>query len=158
MYKKKAYSESIIPIIKEVDVLYHETTFIEKNEALANRIWLPSNNPWRSAGRCHLGTSLVEYLLEAEMIGSDRMFATLLEEMSNQRRHNRQRPLVNVLFPFSTTSLRLSASTTKGVLSTTYDALPLFLLGVTSFLFVTDLFFLRSFHFSNQIVDTVRDV
>ncbi|MFT7051212.1 MAG: ribonuclease Z [Psychroserpens sp.] len=30
-----AYSESIIPIIKEVDVLYHESTFIEKNEALA---------------------------------------------------------------------------------------------------------------------------
>jgi ribonuclease Z len=29
------YSESIIPIIKEVDVLYHESTFIEKNEALA---------------------------------------------------------------------------------------------------------------------------
>ncbi|WP_028873455.1 ribonuclease Z [Psychroserpens burtonensis] len=30
-----AYSASIIPIIKEVDVLYHESTFIEKNEALA---------------------------------------------------------------------------------------------------------------------------
>nr|WP_321246405.1 ribonuclease Z [uncultured Psychroserpens sp.] len=31
-----AYSESIIPIIKDVDVLYHESTFIEKNENLAN--------------------------------------------------------------------------------------------------------------------------
>ena len=30
-----AYSESIIPIIKEVNVLYHESTFIEKNEGLA---------------------------------------------------------------------------------------------------------------------------
>ncbi|MFT4611247.1 MAG: ribonuclease Z [Glaciecola sp.] len=30
-----AYSESIIPIIKEVDVLYHESTFLEKNEDLA---------------------------------------------------------------------------------------------------------------------------
>ncbi|WP_040278627.1 ribonuclease Z [Psychroserpens damuponensis] len=29
------YDESIIPIIKEVDVLYHESTFIEKNAALA---------------------------------------------------------------------------------------------------------------------------
>lgn len=30
-----AYSEAIIPIIKEVDVLYHESTFLEKNEKLA---------------------------------------------------------------------------------------------------------------------------
>ncbi|QRM90475.1 ribonuclease Z [Lacinutrix sp. WUR7] len=30
-----AYSEAIIPIIKEVDVLYHESTFLEKNENLA---------------------------------------------------------------------------------------------------------------------------
>lgn len=30
-----AYSESIIPIIKDVDILYHESTFVEKNEALA---------------------------------------------------------------------------------------------------------------------------
>ncbi|OUR98989.1 ribonuclease Z [Flavobacteriales bacterium 33_180_T64] len=30
-----AYNESILPIIKDVDVLYHESTFIEKNEALA---------------------------------------------------------------------------------------------------------------------------
>ncbi|MDO6597552.1 ribonuclease Z [Oceanihabitans sp. 2_MG-2023] len=30
-----AYSEAIIPIIKEVDVLYHESTFLEKNESLA---------------------------------------------------------------------------------------------------------------------------
>jgi ribonuclease Z len=30
-----AYDESIIPIINEVDVLYHESTFLEKNEALA---------------------------------------------------------------------------------------------------------------------------
>ena len=30
-----AYSESIVPIIKDVDVLYHESTFIEKNENLA---------------------------------------------------------------------------------------------------------------------------
>lgn len=29
------YDESIIPIIKGVDVLYHESTFIEKNESLA---------------------------------------------------------------------------------------------------------------------------
>ena len=30
-----AYSEAILPIIKEVDVLYHESTFLEKNEKLA---------------------------------------------------------------------------------------------------------------------------
>ncbi|MBQ0788437.1 MAG: ribonuclease Z [Oceanihabitans sp.] len=30
-----AYSEAIIPIIKDVDVLYHESTFLEKNESLA---------------------------------------------------------------------------------------------------------------------------
>jgi ribonuclease Z len=30
-----AYSESIVPIINEVDVLYHESTFTEKHEALA---------------------------------------------------------------------------------------------------------------------------
>lgn len=30
-----AYSEAIIPIIKDVDVLYHESTFLEKNEKLA---------------------------------------------------------------------------------------------------------------------------
>nr|WP_321234306.1 ribonuclease Z [uncultured Psychroserpens sp.] len=30
-----AYNEAIVPIIKDVDVLYHESTFIEKNEALA---------------------------------------------------------------------------------------------------------------------------
>ena len=30
-----AYNESILPIIKDVSVLYHESTFIEKNEALA---------------------------------------------------------------------------------------------------------------------------
>jgi len=30
-----AYSEAILPIIKDVDVLYHESTFLEKNEALA---------------------------------------------------------------------------------------------------------------------------
>ena len=30
-----AYNEAILPIIKGVDVLYHESTFIEKNEALA---------------------------------------------------------------------------------------------------------------------------
>lgn len=29
-----AYNESIIPIIKDVDVLYHESTFLEKNESL----------------------------------------------------------------------------------------------------------------------------
>ena len=29
-----AYNESIIPIIKEVSVLYHESTFLDKNEAL----------------------------------------------------------------------------------------------------------------------------
>ena len=29
-----AYSEAIIPIIKEADVLYHESTFLEKNESL----------------------------------------------------------------------------------------------------------------------------
>lgn len=29
-----AYNESIIPIIKNVDVLYHESTFLEKNETL----------------------------------------------------------------------------------------------------------------------------
>jgi len=32
-----AYNESIIPIIKEVSVLYHESTFLDKNEALCNR-------------------------------------------------------------------------------------------------------------------------
>ncbi|MEY8847782.1 ribonuclease Z [Psychroserpens sp. XS_ASV72] len=31
-----AYSESIIPIIHEADVLYHESTFLEKNAALAH--------------------------------------------------------------------------------------------------------------------------
>jgi len=30
-----AYNEAMIPIIKNVDVLYHEATFVEKNEALA---------------------------------------------------------------------------------------------------------------------------
>lgn len=30
-----AYNESIVPIIQDVDVLYHESTFIDKNEALA---------------------------------------------------------------------------------------------------------------------------
>lgn len=30
-----AYSEAIIPIIKDVDVLYHESTFLDKNEKLA---------------------------------------------------------------------------------------------------------------------------
>lgn len=30
-----AYNESIVPLIKEIDVLYHESTFLEKNEALA---------------------------------------------------------------------------------------------------------------------------
>ncbi|WP_338730783.1 ribonuclease Z [Mangrovimonas cancribranchiae] len=30
-----AYSESILPIIKNVDVLYHESTFLEKHEKLA---------------------------------------------------------------------------------------------------------------------------
>ncbi len=30
-----AYNESIIPIIKEVDVLYHESTFLEKHKSLA---------------------------------------------------------------------------------------------------------------------------
>ncbi|MEH6537454.1 MAG: ribonuclease Z [Psychroserpens sp.] len=30
-----AYNEAIIPIIKNVDALYHESTFIEKNKALA---------------------------------------------------------------------------------------------------------------------------
>ncbi|MCB0382870.1 MAG: ribonuclease Z [Psychroserpens sp.] len=30
-----AYNEAILPIIKNVDVLYHESTFLEKNEALA---------------------------------------------------------------------------------------------------------------------------
>jgi ribonuclease Z len=30
-----AYSEAIVPIIKDVDVLYHESTFLDKNEALA---------------------------------------------------------------------------------------------------------------------------
>ncbi|WP_456442671.1 ribonuclease Z [Psychroserpens sp.] len=30
-----AYSEAILPIIKGVDVLYHESTFLEKNEKLA---------------------------------------------------------------------------------------------------------------------------
>jgi ribonuclease Z len=30
-----AYNESIIPIIKDVDVLYHESTFLEKNKNLA---------------------------------------------------------------------------------------------------------------------------
>lgn len=30
-----AYNESIIPIIKEADVLYHESTFLEKHKALA---------------------------------------------------------------------------------------------------------------------------
>ena len=30
-----AYNESIVPIIKDVNVLYHESTFIEKNESLA---------------------------------------------------------------------------------------------------------------------------
>lgn len=30
-----AYNEAILPIIKDVDVLYHESTFLEKNENLA---------------------------------------------------------------------------------------------------------------------------
>ncbi|WP_040254678.1 ribonuclease Z [Psychroserpens mesophilus] len=30
-----AYNEAMLPIIKNVDVLYHESTFLEKNEALA---------------------------------------------------------------------------------------------------------------------------
>jgi len=30
-----AYSESIVPLIKDVDVLYHESTFLEKNKKLA---------------------------------------------------------------------------------------------------------------------------
>src|SRR5690606_5434229 len=29
-----AYNEAILPIIKDVDVLYHESTFLEKNEKL----------------------------------------------------------------------------------------------------------------------------
>ncbi len=32
-----AYNESIIPIIKEVDVLYHESTFLDSEEALAGK-------------------------------------------------------------------------------------------------------------------------
>jgi ribonuclease Z len=32
-----AYSEAIIPIIKGSTVLYHESTFLDKNEALCNR-------------------------------------------------------------------------------------------------------------------------
>ena len=32
-----AYNESIVPIIKNVDVLYHESTFLEKNAKLAPR-------------------------------------------------------------------------------------------------------------------------
>ena len=32
-----AYNESIISIIKEVDVLYHESTFLDSEEALANK-------------------------------------------------------------------------------------------------------------------------
>ena len=32
-----AYNEAIIPIIKEVDVLYHESTFLEKNKDLTAR-------------------------------------------------------------------------------------------------------------------------
>lgn len=31
-----AYNEAMIPLIKDVDVLYHESTFLEKNEALAS--------------------------------------------------------------------------------------------------------------------------
>ncbi|MCL4150440.1 UNVERIFIED_CONTAM: hypothetical protein GTU68_053047 [Idotea baltica] len=30
-----AYSEAILPLIRDVDVLYHESTFLEKNESLA---------------------------------------------------------------------------------------------------------------------------
>jgi ribonuclease Z len=30
-----AYNEAIVPVIKEVDVLYHEATFLEKNKKLA---------------------------------------------------------------------------------------------------------------------------
>ena len=30
------YNESIIPIIKDVDVLYHETTFLESESHLAD--------------------------------------------------------------------------------------------------------------------------
>ncbi|WP_396171263.1 ribonuclease Z [Flavobacterium sp.] len=32
-----AYNESIIPLIKEVDVLYHESTFLDSEEALAGK-------------------------------------------------------------------------------------------------------------------------
>jgi ribonuclease Z len=32
-----AYDESIIPVIKEVDVLYHESTFLESESVLANK-------------------------------------------------------------------------------------------------------------------------
>jgi ribonuclease Z len=32
-----AYDESIIPIIKEVDVLYHESTFLDSEEVLAGK-------------------------------------------------------------------------------------------------------------------------
>ncbi len=31
------YNENIIPIIKEVDVLYHESTFLDSEEALAGK-------------------------------------------------------------------------------------------------------------------------
>ena len=31
------YNETIIPIIKEVDVLYHESTFLDSEEALARK-------------------------------------------------------------------------------------------------------------------------
>jgi ribonuclease Z len=35
-----AYHEAILPIIKNVDVLYHETTFLQSEESLAKDITL----------------------------------------------------------------------------------------------------------------------
>jgi ribonuclease Z len=32
-----AYNESILPIIKDVDVLYHESTFLDSEEVLAGK-------------------------------------------------------------------------------------------------------------------------
>jgi ribonuclease Z len=55
-----AYNEAIVPVIKEVDVLYHEATFLEKNKKLA----LPTKHSTaiqaaEIANRAHVGTLIL---------------------------------------------------------------------------------------------------
>jgi ribonuclease Z len=55
-----AYNEAIVPVIKEVDILYHEATFLEKNKKLA----LPTKHSTaiqaaEIANRAHVGTLIL---------------------------------------------------------------------------------------------------